>query len=305
MDGKALLRSTREELLESGDSGFMDDRTTFNYLWEAATEFVNRTHSMQTTSELTTVADQATYTLNYDFLKLYLRTEHKRFYVVLNDGNSNHFILWRDYERIVSADQGSTNALIPDFFTILADPTIPDVVTGTATSTASATGGASTLTDTAADFSDVNPGDTVHNTTDESDGVVTGKTSSTVLTTALFDGTANDWTTLDAYVIQPQTTFDLIFDPPPSTAGLTVTVYQIKRPDPVYTDFGIYPVPVQYHPAFASYAAWRYKYRDIQPNMGDRLFLAWDRAVKQAADQLNLGLNRGSRVTVNLKNRRR
>ena len=56
------------------------------------------------------------------------------------------------------------------------------IVTGTRTTTSAgaAVGGASTLTDTGGDFSDVSPGDIVHNTTDGSDGIVLSKTSSTV-----------------------------------------------------------------------------------------------------------------------------
>ena len=191
----------------------------------------------------------------------------------------------------------------PDHFTIIDDPVLDNQVTGTATGDGAASGGQCILTDTAADFSDVSAGDIVHNTTDGSDGVVLSKTSTTVLVTALFNGTADDWTSSDAYVIQPQGKLQLILDPPPSTGGHTLTVHYIQQPAPVYSDYGTFRFQSQYMDAIIKYAAFQYKYRDREPNYGDVYYMHWDRQVRMANHNLNRTLKR-NKLTVNMKARR-
>lgn len=275
VDGKSLLRSLRELMNESSTSGFMDDRTSYEYLWYAAIEFTNRTHCLRNTQSITTVADQAGYTLNANFLKLYLKDSYGKFYLKYNDGSNDEFILFKEYEDIIY-ENNTTSVSIPTNFTIIDDSTKDTQISSTTTSAGAASGGQCTLTDTGSDFSDVSAGDIVHNTTDGSDGVVLSKTSTTALVTALFDGTNNDWTLGDAYMIQPQARLKLQFDPPPSTASHTATVYYIERPAPVFSSYGIYRIQPQYSQALVSYAMFLYKYRDSEPNFGDRLYTLFD-----------------------------
>lgn len=278
-------------LNEDADSVFLDDRTSFQLLWEAAEEFTDRTGALKATQSITTVADQTNYTLNHDFLRLFLRNHDKNLYLKYNDGSFNTFPIWKDYEQIIFED--NTDSIpIPSHFTIIDDPTLDTQLSGTTTSAGAASGGLSTLADTGADFSDAEAGNIAHNTTDGSVGIVTSKTSTTALVTALFGGDDNDWTSGDAYVIQPQGRLQVILDPPPVTASHTVTVQYIQRPAPVFSDYGVYRFPPQYTEGIVSYAAFKYKYRDREPNFGDRWFLAWQRCLEMASNSLNNSLNR-------------
>jgi len=292
MDGKALLYALEQKLLESSDSDFIDDRTSYNYLFEAAVEFVSRTECLQTTQSITTVADQAAYDLEADYIGLWWKNKDRKHFIKLNDGSTNYFIHWRDYGELVYGDQSDTSVTIPDYFSVITNTSLPDQVTGSATSAGAKTGGQCTLTSTSGDFTDVRAGDIVHNTTDGSDGVVLSKTSSTVLVTALFGGTNDDWSGDDDYIIQPQSRAQITFDPPPSTADYTVTVPYIQRPAPVYSDYGVYPIPIEHHPLLVEYAAWKYKYRDSKPNFGDAYWTQWDTGVRRAIGRLKKNFNR-------------
>lgn len=303
MDGKALLYRIRQVLDEDSTSSFMDDKTSFDYLYEAAIELAMRTKSLISSQSITTVADQDSYTLNADYLGLYAKDRHNRYFVKYTDSSSNDsFPFWRDYEDILFENQTASVA-VPSFFTIINDPTKDSQVTGTATSTATATGYQSTLTDTAGDFSDVSAGDSIHNTTDTSDGIVLSKTSSTVLVVALFNGTNNDWTSGDAYVIQPQGRMKLVLDQPPSTSSETITLNYIKRPDPVYSHYGTYRFQNHHLMALVKYAAWLYKYKDREPQTGDMLFQYWERQVGIGSEQMRNSMNRKG-FKVNRKARR-
>lgn len=285
MDGKDLLRRLRQLLDEDSDTGWMDDYTSYDFLYEAAKQLVDRTGCLKSSQDITTVADDDEYDLNPNFMRLYAKNSSGNFYVRLYDDSNYYFLTWKDYEDIFY-DNNTTSVTIPSHFSII-DVADQDQVTGTATSAGDASAGECTLTDTAGDFSDVNPGAIVHNTTDGSDGVVLSKTSSTVLVTALFGGTGNDWDSSDTYVIQPQSRYQLYLDPPPSTADYTVTVPYIQQPDPVYSDYGIYRFSDQYKEALIKYAFWLYKYRDREPNFGDAMYQFWEMQVGRAAHSFN------------------
>jgi len=300
MDGATLLYRLRNLLNEPSDSEFLDNRTSYDNLFEAAIEATRRAKLISATQSITTVADQVAYTLNGDFLEMFLRNESGNFYIKYYDGTTTCFITFKEYEDVIYGNQTDSVA-IPTHFSIM-DDSLPSQVSGTVTSTAAAVAGQCTMTDTAGDFSDVNHGDIVHNTTDGSVGVVISKTSSTVLITALFGGTNNDWTSGDAYVIQPQGRMKLILDPPPSTAGHTITVYYIQRPAPVYSDYGMYRFSLDQTTAIVKYAAWLYKYRDREPNFGDAFYVAFERQFRKNARAANNKFIRG-RVVMNLRKR--
>lgn len=253
-------------------------------MWEAAQEFVNRTNCLKSTQTITTVADQSDYTLNADFVRLYIRNTDKNFILKYNDGNSNTFLTWKEYGAIIYGDN-TDSVSIPSHFTLI-DDSLDSSVSGTATANGASTNGTATLTDSTANFADVSAGDSVHNTTDGSDGIVLSKTSSTVLVTALFGGTDNDWDTSDAYVLQPQGRMKIVLDPPPSTAGHTITVYYIQKPAPVFSPYGIYRFPQQYTDVLIKYAIWLYKYKDGMPDYGDKYYQMFDRAARRYSSNI-------------------
>jgi len=287
------------------DSTFLDDYTSYMYLWEAAIELAHRTKALRASQSITTVADTANYRLNADYLGLYLKDGSKNFFLKYNDGNANTFVDWQSYEEIIYADQGDDSVSIPSYFSVRDKPALDSQVTGTTTSDGAASGGECTLTDTSGLFTTtdvVAAGDMVHNTTDGSMGVTLSVTSATALKTALFGGTNNDWTSGDSYVIQPQGRYELYFDPPPNTSGHTVTVYYLQRPAPVFSDYGMYRFPAHSMFALVKYAAWLYKYRDREPNYGDAWFRYFEDQAGRLSNQADHILRR-KKFTVNLKAR--
>ena len=300
MDGKNLKRRLRILLNESSDSSFIDARTSFDYLYEAAKEWVRRTHCLTTTQTITTVEDTAGYTLNGDFLCLYLRDDDHNYYVVMNDGSDNHFITDRDYSEIIFADQSDDSQAIPDSFAIIDDSTLDDQVTGSASADGDETGGKSTLTVSTALLTDVTSGDIVHNTTDGSDGVVIAVASDyKSCATCLFGGTDNEWDSADAFIIQPRGRAKMVFDPPPSTDDYEVTVYYVQSPQPVYSDYDVYRIPHDYTDAIVKYAYWLYKYRDKERDFGDSMYKFWESEIRKAtASSRRLKMKRGFKVNL-------
>jgi len=302
MDGKTALYSLRQLLEEDASSGFIDDLTSYQFINEAAVDLQQRTKYLKGEDSITTVADTASYDLAADYMGLYLKNRSKRYFIKYNDGTNNTYVTWIAYESLLLGDNSENDASVPGSFSIKDKSSLASQVAGATTAAGAATGGKSTLTDTSEDFSDVEAGDWVHNTTDGSHGIVVSKTSTTVLTTALFNGTDDDWTSADSYVIQPQGRLQIVFDPPCSTGSHTATVYYLQRPAPVYSDYDVFRFPREFTPALVKYAAWLYKYRDREPNYGDKWYLYYDSQARKMADQTNHMLRRKN-FTVNLKAR--
>jgi hypothetical protein len=283
MDGKSLTNGLAALLNETiSSSSFLESRVSYDYLYEAALEFVRRTRVLTATQSITTVADQTNYDLNADYLMPYLRDSDNRYIVKINDGSNDYFIPFRDYESVTYANN-STPVTIPSNYSIIDKSTLTDRIIGTTTSTGSLSNSETTCTDSAAPFTNVKVGDEIHNTTDGSDGIVIAVTSTSALVTALFGGTNNYWTSGDSYVIVPQGKKQLVLDPPPSTSGYTVTLKYVQKPDPVYSPYRTYRFDRQYEPALIKYAAWLYKYRDSTPSFGDAFYKFWDSQVRMAA----------------------
>jgi len=288
MDGATLSRELEQLLGETASSSYLDSKSTYDYLYEAALRTVQRTNCLTSSQEITTTEDGVNYYLNADFLKLYLSDDRGRQFIKYNDGTNNFFIYPSSYDSIVLANNDDSQS-VPDSFCIR-DAAAITRDSGTATSTGAATGGVCTLTDTAATFttSKISAGDFIHNTTDGSQGVVISITSETALVAALFGGTDNDWTSADAYYINPQKRFYLTIDPLSSTAAHTITVYYVQKPAPVYSSYYSYQIPINLKSALVQYAAWLYKYRDGNANYGDAWFKYWDLNVRQYGREMNL-----------------
>lgn len=292
MDGKLLKERLRELLNEDSGSGFLDDRTTFDFCYEAALATADSLQNLKTSISLTTVANQAGYTLPANFSKLYLRDSNKKFFIKYNDGTNDNFLLHSNYEDIVYSNN-STSVSIPNRFTIMDYPTLGSNVTGTATSAGDDVGGKSILTDVAASFiTTTSVGDVVHNTTDASVGYVVEITDATHIKVCLFGGTDNEWDVSDAYVIVTQGRMQVILDPAPSTSAHTITIYYLAKPTPVYSDYDTYRFPPEYQNALVKYAAWLYKYRDREPQFGDAFFTFWDRELRKNKNTVDKSLNR-------------
>lgn len=293
MDGVTALRSLRQLLSEASDSTFMDTKTSYEYLWQAAIEFTDRTSCLTNTQSISTVANQAAYSLDADYMKIYLKNSDNNYFLKYNDGSANSFINFKEKDSLIYQNStGSTT--VPSWFYIEDEPTLNTQITGTISAAGALSGGQVTLTDTsvATKFSNASAGDAVHNTTDSSAGYVISKTSATALVTALFDGTDNDWDLADAYVLQPQGRMRLVLSPPPSTASHTITFYYVQRPAPVFSNYGVYRFQPQHMRAIINYTAWLYKYRDREPNYGDKFYQIFELETRKSGANINKGLNR-------------
>jgi len=293
MDGKTLLRDLRQFIQEQSASTWLDDKTSYDYLYKAAVEFVSRTRINTATQTITTVASQREYTLNADFLEMQLSDTDNLPFLKYYDTASYSFIKWREYDAMVYGNQ-TTAVSVPDTWSIT-DKTATDNLSfnSTAGSDAVQANGEATLVAAGQTFlTTVSVGDTIHNTTDEASGIVTAVTSDTALEAAMFDGTTNAFTSGNAVIIVPQGRLKLAFDPPPLTSGHTATVFYVQRPNPVYSDYRSYRIPIDYKQALIYYAGWMYKNRDREPNFGEIEFKYFDDQVRKAAYQYGKTLHR-------------
>ena len=284
MDGKTLSKKLTDMLNEDFPTSLLyNARTGYEYLNDAATELVNITRSLTSDTTFTTVADQTTYNLPADFLELRLKDDEGRPFMHYSDGTNTSFIYLASEEDVIF-DNNETSVLTPGRFYLEDFELTTKTDTGTATSDGDAAAGKCTLTDTRASIETVgvSPGDTIHNTTDSSTGYVLSITSETALVCALFDGTDNEWDSSDAYTIVMQPRMRIVLDPPPSTAAHTITLNgYVRSPSPVYSDYDTFGIKSEFTTALVSYAAWMYKGQDSELDEGDRLFLKWDRQMKQ------------------------
>jgi hypothetical protein len=241
------------------------------------------------------------YALNPDFHKLYLQDDTNRYFIKYYDGSSYYYIYWSSYDAVLS-NNSQSNISIPNMFSIVDAPAASQL-TGSATATGTltgsytlfqATGGETLLTNSAAPFANVKVGDIVHNTTDDSHGIVVALGSTSTLYCALFGGTLNYFTSGDAYIINPQSRYYLVVDPPSLTSGHTITVPYIQKPTPVYSYYRRYNIQSGYESAITSYAAWLYKYRDRDPQFGDSFYRLWDSKVRELGKVSLQAFNRQS-----------
>ncbi len=301
MDGKRLSRQLRQLLNEESGSNYLDSFTTYDLLNSAAQKLNDKLRHIKASEEITTVEDQADYTLSANYIRFSRENELGRPLIRFDDGATFHYLPLKDDDvRFRGKTYTTTSADVPDSFSIEYDADEDSQVTGTETTGGSLLAGKSTLIDSAGDFSNVEPSDTIHNTTDSAMGVVLSKVSSTQLVTAMFDGTNNFWTSADAYVIQPQAKYKITLTPPPSTSGNTLTVEYLKRPKPVYTDYDMFMFPVQYMDALVNYAIGFYKLRNQMHDEGNTWFAHADNLLRQYNHIHNKGSN-NRRAIVNFK----
>lgn len=300
MDGYSLKRRLRQLLNESSTSDYIDTGTSYDFIFDAVVAYVERTGAYTGSQTVTTVAETRTYNLDPQFLSLFQRDDDNRLFLHLMSGSTKLGTLYFREYGIVLFDYNTSSKVVPDTFSVI-EGTAIDNITGTTSADGADANGEATLTDTSSTtkFANVAVGDKVINSSDSSHGYVVSKTSNTVLICSLLDGTDNDWTSGDSYVIIPQQRYALYLDPPPSTSGYTMTVPYTKRPDPVYSDYRTYPLPKQVELTIVQYAAWLYKYRDREPNFGDAWFKHFDEACRQNSSVLNMSKQRsGFRVNM-------
>ncbi len=300
MVGIDYLNRIAQLLNDSHPSGyFLDRKTTFDFLFEAAKNFASDTRSLHSTQTITTVDGTAKYALNPNFLRVLTEDNNGKETIPYNNGTTTSWLSLEQYPTIVYEDLDEAT---PYRFSITDRPKGTQL-TGTATSSSTNSGGETTLTDTTAAFTTVPVGSSVYNTTSSYIGYVLSVTSGTAVKTAMFDLSAvqsayANWTSTNAYIVQPAAQYDLVLDPAPDTSGHTIALEYICSPDPVYTDYGSYGFASGFEETLLKYAAWLYKYRDMQPKFGDALYQAYDMQMRKARSN-NRSIKGMKRVTAN------
>jgi hypothetical protein len=285
MDGKTLAEDVRKLLLESDSSTFINDKVTYDFLYEAALHLNGELQWVTDTYNTTTVANQKDYILPVDFQELYAVDDMNRKYIYMNTGTDtvNQMVMYRDDDKMIHDVLPNQTKTYADFFNIRPDTTILQAFYygSTATATHTAWQNTSVLEDSSGYLANAQVGDTIHNTTRDTDGYVIFVTDSTHIVTALF-GTGNTyWTSGDAYILKPQHRLTLHLEPYPTTSGVQIYVPYVKAPYPVYCPVHSYPFPETFRFALVKYAAWLYKYLDREPNYGDMWYKYFDENIRK------------------------
>ena len=306
MDGKLLLRELRDLLNEQDNSSWFNDFTGYNYLFQAAIEFVGRTNCLHGEATITTVANQQTYDLPADFLQLYVRDDNNTHVVKYYNTSSYQMIPYRSYERVYYEDQ-TTAQSIPNYFSIMDSQLTRQSalrVTGTSTFAGASVGGAVLVADTTSRLCHVCLTGILFTTPRT---VPTGWFWSSRAQRRICHGDVwwhkqrlECWRWL---CDSAERRYQLVLDPKPLTSGHTVYVPYTQRPVPVFSDYGIYRFPDRVFPAIVKYAFWLYKYRDSQPKVGDAMYQYFDQATKRWGSGISERLREMSRFRVNLRAR--
>jgi len=290
MEGFTLKRKLAELLQETTGSTFMNDRTTYDYLYAAINDFNFRTHYSTGTQTISIIPGTASYNLNPDYVAPHLTDDYNRPFFKWTYNGSDSFVYPMDYDTQILSDSTATSPVASNYSTVDASPL--SNLSGSATIAGFTVNGESTLTDTTlSQFSTVAVGDYIHDTTDGSDGVIMAVLSSTQIATALFGGVANQWNSGDNYIIIPQQRYNIIFYPMPS-ASATATIYYVKAPAPVYSPYRVYNLPFQYDDPIVEFAAFKYKYRDQEIQFGDALYQHYELAAKKFASEMRKGIDK-------------
>lgn len=296
MDGHTLLRMQRELLNETSSGDFMNDRTSYDYLYAAVIDFNKRTYYLTSTQSITVSSGTSEYNANPDFISVALFDSYNRPFIRHTYGTTVTPIYNKDYAENYLENNTATSSIAASYS--ITDASQPSRITGTATGTGSSSSGECTLTDSSADFTNVYAGDLIHNTTDGAHGVVVSKTSTTALVTALFEGSGNDWAISDAYIITPQPKYKFVLDPIPS-ATATLTVPYLQKPNPVYSPYRSYKLPFDFALPIVQFSVFLYKYRDREPNYGDAFYKYYDNFTRRIASELRRGIPEKSGFRVN------
>ena len=291
MDGQTLLREVRQLLNEPSGSSFLNDRMTYDFLYEAAVLTTIRTQAFRSEQSITTIASNRNYGLNPDFIALYLMDDSNKRFIKYTASSADHFLYERSYDNII-LQNNTTPVTIPYGFTIK-DKSAQTQISGSG-SISAISNDEYTFTDGAQTFTTTVAGGDLINMTSGGSGIVLEVTSNVALKAAFFDSASSG-----NYLLNPQGRFELILDPPPTNSGDIITIYYIQRPNPVYASYRRYNFPIDYKAALVHYAAWKYKYVDQEANFGDKFYLYWDNTVRRLGSNINNVLNkRGFKVNM-------
>jgi len=260
MDGKKLTREVLDFLDEAAPSDIQaNQRRIYECLDMAVAIFCRETRMLHASVDITTAEDKQAYDLPSDFIDLYMKNSNGRFFVKFYDGSTYSWPLKTTYEKLFKTNL-TDNKDIPGRFAIIDKADKESLIEGTAFKNGAKSGGECVLEveEDGLLFTSTNrvyPRDIIHNTTDKSTGYVLSVTSATKLVAALFQGTNNDWTVSDAFIIQPAAEKQLVLDAPSGTAAYIITVPYVCMPSPVFSDYAFWRLSSRVCKAIAAGAA--------------------------------------------------
>ena len=300
MEGYTLLRTIREMLNETSTGTFLNDRTSYEYVYSAVQDFNLKTHYMTNVQTINVIAGKSEYDLNADFVDMALMDSYNRKFIKCTSGGSDTFVFSRDYASVVM-ENSSTSSPIPVSYSIV-DNSTQDTLEGTASIVSNGTG-ESYVYGASLDVTSAQAGDYIHCTTTGNDGVIVVNKAVAppgYLTACIFsDGTPSNGTNTGAFIIVKQPRFKLVLSPTPS-ANSTITVPYIQRPDPVFSPYRAYRLPFNYMLPIVQFAAFLYKYKDRDPNYGDSFFKYYDGFVRKISAEMRRAIPGKQGIRVNL-----
>jgi hypothetical protein len=248
VDGKTLLNAVLDLCDDRNAAAELyRRRRVFECLDQAAAIFCRTIRNYHSATTLTTVAAQQDYTLPADFIDFYM-LRSGGYFVRYYDGADYSWPKVVEWEELYRANLTDAED-VPNRVAIRDRETGAAAIAGTATSAgAKSADGLCTLTDSTKAFLTTNrvwPRDRIHNTTDNSSGVVVSVLTATTLSVALFEGSGNDWTSADAYTITPATEKQLTLEAKSETAGHLIHIPYIAMPDPVFSDYASWRLPAR------------------------------------------------------------
>ena len=286
MDGLTMLKTLEGILNEEGLSPILVTFFSFEALDKAASDYLRETKGIARTETLTTLKDIQEYNLPPDFLELRIRDKQHRNVMRYYD-NVNAQYHWphlKSYDYLYLANRanigGSQNT--PDYFAIT-DATVETQITGNAASgSGTLVGGECTLKGATGAFSNVHARDRVHDTTAGYYGIVLEVEASDSLKIALFnDGEPVATASGNAFLIQPAVHAKIVLSDPSETEGHTMEIPYYGFQSPVYSNYRVWPFSPTACAGICKKASFEYKYRDRQPDFGDRLYVDYLREVNQ------------------------
>ena len=287
MDGLTMLTTLQGILNEESISGFLNTFLSYEFLDKAASDYVRETRGISKTPiTITTTEDSQEYDLPPDFLHLKVRDSYKRhiarYYDNVNDQYHWPYLKSFDYLYLANRANITGSANTPDYFAIT-DADLESQITGTAQDgSGSLSGGECTLVGTTDAFTNVHARDRVHDTTNTYHGIVLQVVDDETLKIALFsDGEPVAIESGSSFLIQPAEHQKMVLSDPSETAGHTIEIPYYGLQNPVFGSYRIWPFPSTACFAICKKAAFDYKYRDREPDFGDRLIGDYVREVSQ------------------------
>ncbi len=287
MDGKTMKQVLIGILNELTDSSFLTDFFTCEMLDAAASDFVRETKGIAKTATITTDTDQQEYNLPPGFIECAARDSKKRSMARYYD-NVNSIYYWpylKSYDYLWQANRanltGSRNA--PDYFSIT-DATLQAQISTNAISSSALAGEEVRVVGSNGVFENVHARARVHDVDNSTYGIVLEVESSSSLKVALFDSlgaAATAQISGSVVIVQPEFEKKIVLSDPSETAGHTIVLPYYGLQDPVYSSYRVWPFKPSACHGIIKKAAFNYKYRDEEPNFGDRFYLDYTREVNQ------------------------